>query len=227
MLLLLDAQRCFAAAIDAHRVYRANVWGNWAKALAGAYPIVQKIVGEEFFRGMARAYGRAHPSTSGDLNEYGAALAGFVAEFEPTQDLPYLSDVARMEWLVHRAYYAADPPGFSSSDLPGRPEDVALRLAPPCAILDSPWPLARIWTIHQEGHRGSMSIDWQQGGAVLVYRPAWRVEVRALAEGDHRFLAGAQRGAALGEALEAGCADPSFDPSIALSRALVEGVLTP
>ena len=154
---LLEAQAQFAAALFARAgppgmaVYRGNVFGNWAQALASAYPIVRKIVGAEFFAGLAREYSREHPSSSGDLNEYGELLPEFVAAFPHTQDLPYLPDVARMEWLAHRAYYAADPSPFdlmkiSNSD----PEALRPRLAPACALLASEWPLARIWTVHQD-----------------------------------------------------------------------------
>ena len=107
---LLEWQSGFAASLLGRggapgvSVYRSNAFGNWAQALAGAYPIARKVVGADFFEGLAREYARAYPSASGDLNEYGAHLAEFVAAFPHTQDLPYLPDVARMEWLAHRAY---------------------------------------------------------------------------------------------------------------------------
>ena len=63
------------AALERLSVYRGNVVGACTKALAGAYPIVAKIVGESFFEGLAREYLRRFPSASGDLNEYGAKLA--------------------------------------------------------------------------------------------------------------------------------------------------------
>ncbi len=207
------------------QVYRGNVFGNWSKALAGAYPIVRKIVGEEFFGGLAGEYARAHPSTSGDLNEYGAQLAGFVAAFPHTLDLPYLPDVARMEWLAHRAYYAADPAPF---DFKTRlPENPRVWLAPPCALLTSRWPLARIWTVHQDDYQGETTVDWEDaGGAILVYRPRWKAMVRSLAPAEQRFIEAARDRATLGEALEAACADPAFDPSSALAHWAREGVVT-
>jgi hypothetical protein len=211
------------------QVYRSNVFGNWSKALAAAYPIARKIVGEEFFEGLAREYARAHPSTSGDLNEYGAQLAEFVAAFPHTQDLPYLPDVARMEWLAHRAYYAADAAPFdltktSDSD----PEALRPRLAPACALLVSDWPLARIWVVHQDDYAGEVAVDLRGGpDRILVHRPRWRVQVRSLAPADYRFLDMARQGKRLGEALEAAAAeDPAFDPSFALAGWVDVGVIT-
>jgi hypothetical protein len=211
---LLEIQSEFAIALLSRgglpglAVYRGNVYGNWAQALAGAYPIVRKIVGAEFFEGLAREYARRHPSTSGDLNEYGAGMAGFVAGFRHTQDLPYLPDVARMEWLAHLAYYAA---------------------APVCTLLESPWPLGRIWTVHQDDYEGEIEVDLRAGpDAILVHRPRWRVHVRSLAPGDFRFLESLSRGAALGEALEAAIVqEASFDVSTALVRWVDAGVIAP
>jgi uncharacterized protein len=211
---LLDFQRAFAEALLAPRAasagvaaYRANVHGNWTQALAGAYPIVRKIVGAEFFDGLAHAYAWEHPSASGDLNEYGARMADFVARFRHTQDLPYLPDVARMEWLAHRAYYAP---------------------APVCALLDSPWPLGRLWTVHQDDYEGEVDVDLRTGpDRILGHRPRWRVLVRSLAPGDFCFLHSLTNGAELGEALEAAAqADASFDVPSALVRWVDAGVLS-
>ena len=69
---------CFSGAredaIDRLGIYRGNVVANAHKAIASAYPVVRKIVGEGFFEGLAREYLRPYPSTSGDLNAYGERL---------------------------------------------------------------------------------------------------------------------------------------------------------
>lgn len=230
MLSLLEAQAQFAADLfgragpPGFAVYRANAFGNWAQALAGAYPIVRKIVGEEFFEGLAHAYALRHPSTSGDLNEYGEQLAEFVGDFPHTQDLPYLPDVARMEWLAHRAYYAADVAPFDLAAVSGTSP---LRLAPACALLASGWPLARIWTVHQDDYEGTVEVDLRAGpDRILVHRPRWRAQVRSLAPGDYRFLDSARQGKTLGEALEAAVAeDPAFDPALVFAGWVDAGVI--
>lgn len=229
---LLEVQAGFAARLlgaggsAGLAAYRANVYGNWTNALGSAYPIIRKIVGEEFFTGLARAYAREHPSRSGDLNRYGGELATFVAGFAHTQDLPYLPDVARMEWLAHQAYYAADA-GASRFEDVETPETLPLKLAPPCSLLQSRWPLARIWTVHQEDYEGEIAVDLAAGPeSILIHRPRWRVQVRRVARGDFQFLDAARRGAPLGEALEAALGgDPGFDAATALVRWVDAGVI--
>lgn len=212
-------------------VYRANVFGNWSKALAGAYPVVRKIVGNEFFDGLAREYARAEPSHRGDLNAFGERLADFVACFGPAQDLPYLPDVARMEWLAHQAYYAADAAPFDPVRLSRMPQsafaDLRPVLSPASALMQSPWPLARLWEVHQRGYDGRLDVDLQAGAArILVHRLRWRVQVRALGDGDFRFLCGARDGERLGDALAGAMkTDPRFDPSDALARWVEHGAI--
>jgi hypothetical protein len=210
-------------------VYRGNVFGNWAQALESAHPIVRKIVGEEFFRGLAREYARQYPSASGDLNEYGAQLAEFVTDFPHTQDLPYLPDVARMEWLAHRAYYAANPTPFDLTRVSNsNPQSLRPHLAPACALLASEWPLARIWTVHQDDYPGEIDVDLDTGPDwILVHRPKWRAQVRSLAPADYRFLDMAGQGKTLGEALEAALAeDSAFAPALALAGWVDAGTIT-
>lgn len=223
---LLEAQRGFAAALLARggpprmAVYRANVFGNWTAALAGAYPIVRRIVGAEFFGVLARDHAYAFPSANGDLHQYGAQLAAFLQTYAGALDLPYLPDVARMEWLAHRAHYAADAAPFDFS----RPTDV--RLAPSCGLLVSDWPLAQIWAAHQEDGDPAL-VDLDAGPVrILVHRPGWRVEVCSLGGGDYRFLVTLDAGESLGAALEAAyAADPGFVPRIALAAWVQAGVV--
>ena len=143
----------------------------------------------------------------------------FVADYAGTQDLPYLPDVARMEWLAHLAYYAADPRPFEIPVLANLPENPPLPLPPSSGPLRSDWPLARLWEVHQDGFAGEFSVDFGESThRVLIHRPDWRVQVRSITLGDFRFLAGAGRGETLGAALEAACAlDAAFDASTALA----------
>lgn len=224
---LLELQREFgdellgAGGAPRMAIYRGNAFGNWHGALAGAYPVVRKIVGAAYFEAMARRYARAHPSRGGDLNEYGASLAPFIETDPDARDLPYLPDVARLEWLVHRAYFAADAARFDLS----RPTEV--RLAPACALMASDWPVASIWDAHREGGRPELVNLAAGPERALVHRPDWRVEVTALRPGDFRFLECLQAGDPLGAALEAAVSeDAAFVPHLALSTWVHAGVLT-
>ena len=197
-------------------LYRGNVQVNARKALGNAYPICAKLVGDEFFDGLAFEYASREPSTSGDLNEYGEGFAAFLDDFAPIVQVPYLPDVARLEWHVHRAHYAADAPALDIARLAMVPADrfdsLAVELNPACALVESRWPLKRLWDVHQPGFDGEFSVDLDAGRErVLVHRPAFRVQVASQDAGSFAFLAAARAGASVGAAFShAQVADPQF-----------------
>ena len=82
--------------------------GAYAEALSANYPATRRIVGEEFFAAMARAYVGRNPPRSPMMFDYGADFSNFVARFEPADWVPYLADVARLERAWLEAYHAAD-----------------------------------------------------------------------------------------------------------------------
>jgi hypothetical protein len=89
-------------------VYRNNVSVSLVNALADIFPTVQRLVGEAYFRAMARVYVQQHPPKSQLIFEYGQDFADFVADFEPARHLVFLPDVARLERLWLDAFHAAD-----------------------------------------------------------------------------------------------------------------------
>jgi len=220
------------AALIARRlaIYRANLVAASAKALGAAYPVLRQVVGEAFFDGLARAYQRFAPSTSGDLSDHGAVFAEFVAEFPHTQSLPYLPDLARLEWAVHRAYGAADAPAWDQQALaqvaPDRQAAIHFDWAAGTAIVESNHPIARVWRIHQSDFEGEFSIDGVVRECALVAREGFRVVVSALGAGDAAFIASSLAGTALGGSAEVAlAANPGFDLGDLLSRLTASNVI--
>ena len=189
-------------------IYRANTLANAVKAIQAAYPVVAKIVGDEFFSGLARRYRSCFASQAGDLNEYGESFAEFLAGFVPAKDIAYLPDVARLEWLVHRAYYAANAPPFDPASLALVPAQQQLELRPQvhpaCHVMHSMYPIARIWEVHQESFSDAFQVDFSQGpGHALVSRPRFKVEVARISDAEAAFHSAALGGATLAGALAA------------------------
>ena len=206
-------------------IYRANMVAAADKALSSAYPVIRQVVGEEFFHGLAREYQRGTPSTSGDLTGFGATFDAFLATFGPVRSLPYLPGLARLEWAVHRAYGAADAPGWDAATLgavePGQQAAIRFRWTPGLAVIASRYPIVRIWTIHQPGYAGEFSVAWDLADTALVARDSFTVTVSPCPPGDAAFLLASLAGAPLGDAAAAALADhPDFDLGALLGRAV-------
>ncbi len=211
-----------ARVLDRLALYRGNVSAAWEKALANAYPVVRALVGDEFFGGLARAYGRAHPSNSGDLNEFGARFGEFIDGFEHTRSLAYLGDVAALEWCVHAAHYAADPIRLTRERIGALPPDELLKarfaLHPGCAWLRSRFPVASIWLAHQPQPTVGLPDALDRSELALVVRPRWRVEVLASSAGELAALARLRDGEDVEAAITAGL---QAEPGFAFPKALV------
>lgn len=192
--------------VDRLALYRGNLNAGWERALAEAYPVLRQLVGEEFFTGLVRVYGKALPSQDPDLAGFGARFADFLAGFAPAAPYPYLPDVARLEWAVHRACLAPDlaPLGLEALAALGLEAlDVArFSLHPSVTLLASRWAVAALWHAHQPGGP-ALPARVDQPCAVLVLRRGWRVDVVEIGTPEAAALDQLAAGASFGEAIDA------------------------
>jgi hypothetical protein len=184
-------------------VHRNNSMVSLIEALATSFPVVRRLVGEDFFRAAARAYVRQDPPRSPVLLLYGRGFGDFLDDFEPARGVPYLGDVARLEWARVHAYNAADADPVGIDRLAAVPEAVLPRtrlvLHLSLRLLRSRFPVAALWAATR-GDAPDTDVDMTRGEDVAVLRPADSVEVRVLPAGGHDFIAALAAGAPLGAA---------------------------
>ena len=212
-------------------VYRNNVVAGLIDALAATYPAVLALVGEAFFRAAAGEFVRAHPPGSPVLIDYGGALPGWIAGFPPAARVPYLGDVARLEWAWSRAYNAADAAPLGAEALAGVPPDrlaeARLILHPSATVVVSRHPAVSLWG-QATGREDRSRLDLRTAETALVSRPREAVEVRRIDTATASFLSGLGHGMPLGRAVEhaAGCAGFDLAAEIAgvFAKGLVVGV---
>jgi hypothetical protein len=221
-----------AARID---VYRTTVQESLADVLATAFPVTQRIVGPAFFRGIAGAFIAAHPPRAPQLSAYGDALPDFIAGLAPARDLPYLPDVARLEWARSDSYFAADAAHLDPRSLqalaPDALESLELRLHPATRIVPSSFPILTIWEVNQPDIVEVPPVDLRVPQRVLVTRMNDVVLLREIGAADMAFVTALAAGAALSDAAEmAAAVDAGFDLQTALQDHLLGGTfaaLTP
>ncbi|SDR96442.1 Putative DNA-binding domain-containing protein [Pseudomonas asplenii] len=213
-------------------VYRNNVQSSLINALADSYPVVQALVGEEFFRAMAAVHVRQSPPGSPVLNAYGQDFDAFIRTFAPAASVPYLADVARLERLRINACHAADATPLSPEQI-GRhladPESLgSLRvgLQPSVAVLESPYAMLSIWLAHQ-GVGQLELIDPNCAEAALILRCQWQVEVFRIDHASQVFIRLLLDGQRLETALDsAHAASCTFDPAQTLGLLIRHGAIT-
>lgn len=198
-------------------VYRNNVRAAYLRALADTFPVVERLVGEEFFRFLAHEYFHARPPRSPLAARYGDLLPEFLERFEPAAHLPYLADVARLEiaWLA--AYHAAEADSLSSTAilaaLAENPDDARFTVHPSMRLIASSFPVHAIWLHNRRRNPAPLELG-AAGERVLLIRPTEAVETVTLSHGLYAALNAIGAGAALGEALDRAVdAEPAADLS--------------
>lgn len=212
------------------KVYQDNSHALACKALRAAYPVVARLLGDESFDSLAQALWHTCPPRCGDAGRWGDTLGAFVRVDAQLADVPYLADVAHVEWLRHSSASAADvwadPESFALL-AEHDPSDLRLLLAPGCATWPSVWPVVSIINAHLQADSAALGqvADLLRAGrseTALVWRAGLRPQLRLTQAGETTFLAALQQGHTLGAAVQA---SPGLDMAFWLPMAVHTGLL--
>jgi hypothetical protein len=206
-------------------VYRNNVVAGQISTLSDAYPATVRLVGEEFFRAMARDYVLRHPPSSPMMFDYGIDFADFIDGFTPACELPYLGDVARIERAWVEAYHAPESASLSSTSLRSLVESdlgsLRFQLHPSIRMVRSIFPAFTIWKMNTE-RDAFRTINLEEGDEdVLVGRPESEVHVYRLGKGGAQFFTALRQGLPVVEAVEQALAgEPQFELAVHMDMLL-------
>lgn len=206
-------------------IYRNAIAATRMRALSDAFPAVLALVGEEFFERLAHGYSALHPSRSGDLCAYGAGFAQFIGRSpEAIEPVPYLADVARLEWLRQEAALAADP-----NDAPD-PRQRLATIADPCRLRATLHPSLRsmrsafpVFSIHRWCGSPSEPAPRLDDGPEcgLIWRSGYEVAESAIHPASYAFVETLREARTLAAAAAAAEAeDRGFDISDCLADLL-------
>lgn len=207
-------------------IYRTAVLSSLGDVLESTFPVVRTLVDPRFFAYAADTFIKAHPPEEPVLACYGGRFADFLAGFAPCAGLPYLPDVARLEWAVAQALVAEDAQAVDPQVLGRLPATdsagLRLRLHPSHHLLASAFPVDHIWETHRSERGGEESIRLDEGGVRLeIFRRVDQVVFRRLEPAAFAFRHAVAAGRCLEGATETALAvDPFFDLLMAL-RALL------
>lgn len=186
-------------------VYRNNIITSLSTVIVDSFPLLNKLVGEDFLRGMAREFIYQNPPQKGVLNHLGRGFDNFIANFKPAQSLPFLPDVARLEIAMNDAYYAPNNKALTFEELGNIPEDsladVHLALSPHVTLIKSDFPLPEIKAMC-DATEDDIKPDMEKGITLLVSRPDKKVNLREITDAEFDILSALQSGDTLGEAFE-------------------------
>ena len=182
--LMADGQPAQPFRTQAFAVYRNTSARGAVEALRAAYPTVDMLIGEEMFTQVALDYRREHPPMGPVLSDYGATFAAFLAKQPWTCELPYLADVARLDWLWLESFLAPDS-AASPRSITG---EARIRLHPAARFAWLPTPAMTIWLAHRDPWQlTELDPDWIEEGALFA-RPGLGVRAELIDAALHHLL---------------------------------------
>ena len=195
------------SAVERLAIHRNTATSVLVNALRLAFPGIHRLVGAEFFEGAARLFILEAPPRSAWLDAYGAEFPGFLARLPQAAAVPYLADVAQLEWAANQVLHAAEAEPLQLATLAklGGEELELLRFVPhPAArLLECSCPADAIWrAVLEQDDPALAAIDLADGPVrLLVQRAPGEVRTQRLGDGEWRFASALFDGRTLGSAL--------------------------
>ena len=216
---------------DSLAIYRQSLQSTLINALRLSYPTVECLVGPDFFTAATFAFTRLTPSTNGDLDHYGAGYGDFLDHLPAARSLPWLGDLARLEWQIHHLHREPDesrltPDTLATADM-DEFADRSLQLARRAALFSSEWPVGSLWLAHQQrGPDPELSgIEFRAERFLISVLGPTRIFFLDAASWSllNALLQGRSMAAAVGTAL---AIDSRFDLSSFLASAMMLGAFS-
>lgn len=191
---------------DRLAIYSGSITASHLKVLEETYPVCKRLVGDDFFKMMAVCFIKQTPSHQPTLNEYGKELVEFIAQYPPATALCYLSDVAKLEWAWQEALYGEYNDVFDLTKLenfsPERYHFIKFALPKDSTLLQSNYPIYRIWQTNRELNDNEV-ISLDEGGSyLLIWRRQYIMNVDVLTESEFTILQAIAAGKNLQQLIE-------------------------
>jgi hypothetical protein len=155
-----------------------------------------KVLGVGYFTALAKRYVQKYPSKNSDLNAYGSSFSEFIKSQniyqDIAQDLPYLKELALLEWDLHAVYYVEDDENFDWSSLQTKSVEEQLKLKPILShslrLLNMQFPVDKIWFANNTGEASTITENETSPYHLVISRYDYRAVVKRITEQEYVLL---------------------------------------
>ena len=190
-------------------IYRNNIFASLIEALADTFPVVKALIGNDFFNAMAAVFIQQNSPKSPILAFYGAELPAFIAAFSPASGLPYLGDLAALEYQYVQAFHSADAVSLDAEAIKNRLDcdpqliEKGMTLHPSLATIISEFSVTSLWQAHQHDSTANRAMEKPATlpESAWIFRHGLNVKILPMEEGDCFFINQLLAGCAMGTAI--------------------------
>lgn len=151
-----------------HSIYEARL----TEVLMSHFPAVRWVLGKDLFNKICHKYVETQPSVTYNLHSYGNTFPEFLKEDHDSKAIPFLYDLARLEWTLKEVQDRPSP-----SPLPGKhieellhSEDFKVQFIDAMEIFESPYAVYDIWDQRMSSAYQFEDINWNRSESLLVYK---------------------------------------------------------
>ena len=183
-----------------------------ASSLAEAFPAFANILGDGSLAKLTDRFIECDLSPERNLNRIGRTLPGFLESDPLTREVPFLPDLAALEWAIFECFHSEsgrdlDPAAIGDYSLDDWAR-IRITFRPGTAVVNSAWPIRVLW-LTRDLDRSEIDVDLgDRPEQVLVYRVGLSVETRSIdpleAHALERLLDGAHLSEVMTELSERG-----------------------
>lgn len=188
-------------------IYRNNVLGTLKNALSDVYLVCEALVGIDYFNQLVTSHIQQHPSRQRNLDLYGenfpSTLHALIKEHTELEDLAYLADVAQLEWLLHKSYFASDRTHFDVEQFGQLSAEqqmkVKFKLSEDIGLMSSSYPVYDIWQSHQQESEEGITVNFEEKkhNYIVVQREKWQSHSELIDESLYHLLVAIDQGVEL------------------------------
>jgi len=187
-------------------IYAEMYWLRMRDSLRTDYPYVLQVLGEEDFEVLVARHLKRRPSTHYSLGHLGVAFVDTLRE-ATIEGLPWLADLAALEWARAEAFVAIDAPVLELSALGALNEEAfahsRLVASPSLRLLHPAWDVLPVWRALERGEAWSELTVAEARAPLIVWRQGFNVYHVGLTPTEARAMARVQQGLDLPTVCEA------------------------
>ncbi len=214
-------------------VYRNGYLRTCTDGLAANYPVVRAIVGNDYFRDLARAYVDQYPPTRSTLVGYGERLTDFIRQREGENGLDYLADAAAIDAAWLESYFAAEGLPLAPADIEhmgAKDTDVTavgVHLTPHVQLVQIEHSIVDTWAmLRDHGELAEAVALTKRVHLAMLWRLDGHIHIKALDDAESAFINTLADVATLGDAAaRAYEVDASFDLAETFAALLQNNIL--
>jgi hypothetical protein len=169
-------------------IYSNNVIASKIDSIRASYPAIEAIVGNEFFRTLAKKYAKQKISNSGNLDDYAHDFPQFIQENYNSHQLDYLTDLALFELNTNLIDQQKDLQAGLQLHKQNEEDlmQLQLKLANSCKIQCSNFPILSLFLFSKERLENPPNLAKDE--TILIYKDKFDIRFLELNQIEHNFL---------------------------------------